>query len=446
MKPLEHVYDEIASLPNLFRAAKATLSHGRRFRGEGATFKFNLEREVLSLYRELKSGRYRHGRYRLFTVLDPKVRIIAAATVRDRVLHHAAHDVIEPRLDAMFIHDSFACRRDKGAYRALDRAHGFLRANRYGLHLDVKSYFQSIDHEILKGLLRRYVADARALALIEGIVDSTGYLARGGGAGASVSSVIVPVAGEQQEFDFMAGGGAGPDATERVPPLEILDREDHPARGIAAGFVASGAFGGVRMRGVPLGNLTSQFFANLYLNELDQFVKHRLKARYYIRYMDDMLLFAGEKAPLLEWERAIREFVRVRLRLELHPCGGPRPVRRGIGFLGFRLFPGCRKLKTASVTRFIRRMNGYTRAYFSLWPDREGQAELLREIRHSTQSFHAHALNGDTYRIRKTLYDRFPVINQYGLAGMKGRWLGRGRLARYGRRLLGPVPLRSSGW
>ena len=105
MKPLCHVFEEIVSLENLFRAADATLTHGRRFRGEGAAFKFNLEAEVLKLHDQLATGRYRHGCYRLFTVLDPKVRIIAAAAVKDRVLHHAVHDVIEPRLDAMFIHD-----------------------------------------------------------------------------------------------------------------------------------------------------------------------------------------------------------------------------------------------------------------------------------------------------------------------------------------------------
>lgn len=389
MKPLCHIFEEIVSLKNLFRAASATLSRGRRFRGEGAAFKFNLEKEVLRLHAQLVAGRYRHGRYRLFTVLDPKVRIIAAATVKDRVLHHAVQDVIEPRLDEMFIHDSYACRRGKGTQRALDRAHAFLRSCRYGLHLDVKGYFQNIDHEILKTLLRRYVADERALALIERIVNSTDDLARAGSAATSVSSVA-PAAG-QLEFD--------------LDPC-------HGARAVG------------RIRGLPLGNLTSQFFANLYLNELDQYVKHQLKVRCYVRYMDDMLMFATEKAPLIEWEKAIRDFARRKLLLELHPAGGPRPVRRGIGFLGFRLFPGYRKMKKTSVSRFIRRMNRYSRDYAVLWPDRQRQAALRGEIEQSTQSFHAHALNGNTYRIRKRLYDRFPIINQYSLAGMKERWRG----------------------
>ena len=395
MKPLRHIFDEIVSLETLFRAAHATLSRGRRFRGEGAAFKFNLEKEVLTLHAQLVAGQYRHGRYRLFTVLDPKVRTIAAATVKDRVLHHAVHDVIEPRLDAMFIHDSYACRVGKGTHMALDRAHGFLRSCRYGLHLDVKSYFQSIDHEILKTLLRRYVADERALALIERIVDSTVGLARAGSAAPSVSSVA-PVAGQ---LEFNLGPCHGADRAGRV-------------------------------RGLPLGNLTSQFFANLYLNELDQYVKHELKVGRYVRYMDDMLMFATEKAPLLEWEKAIRDFAQRELLLELHSAGGPRPVGRGIGFLGFRLFPGYRRLKKTSVTRFIRRMNAYSRDYVALWPDRARRAALRSEIQQSTQSFHAHALNGNTYRIRKRLYDRFPTINQHALAGMKERWRGFGKGSR----------------
>lgn len=138
MKPLHGLFERMTELDALFAAAHATLSHGRRFRGEGARFKFDLEREVFRLHKALASGRYRHGRYRLFTVRDPKMRIIAAAPVRDRVVHHAVHDAIEPRLDRMFIHDSYACRAGKGTHRAIDRAHGFLRANRYGLHLDVK--------------------------------------------------------------------------------------------------------------------------------------------------------------------------------------------------------------------------------------------------------------------------------------------------------------------
>ena len=127
MKPLKNLYAEIVSLENLYRAAHATLARGRRYYGEGASFSFHLEREVSRLHRDLAAGAYRHGRYQIFQIRDPKPRTLAAAGFRDRVLHHAVHDVVEPGLDPMFIFESYACRKGKGTHRALDRAHRFLR-------------------------------------------------------------------------------------------------------------------------------------------------------------------------------------------------------------------------------------------------------------------------------------------------------------------------------
>ena len=387
MRPLRDIFDEVSGLENLFDAAQATLARGRRFRGEGARFKFDLESEIFKLHGLLASGRYRHGKYRLFSVWDPKVRVIAAATVRDRVVHHAVHDVVAPRLDRMFIHDSYACRLGKGTHRALDRAHHFLRGGGHALHLDVKSYFASIDHETLKGIVRRYVADERALQLLEMIIDSTAYLA--------------------------GRGGAADGVTTFAPP-------EHEQLTLALGLDPEPGAGG-RLRGLPLGNLTSQFFANLYLNELDQYVKHTLKARRYVRYMDDMLLFADDSALLGEWEGAVRAFARERLLLELHPGGGPRAARHGVGFLGFRLFPGRRRLKRRSVERFIRRMNGYAAEWRALAGAPEPRRELEGEAGQSARSFNAHALHGDTWRLRQRLYGRFPMLDAAALLAAEPR-------------------------
>lgn len=389
MKALDNIYDTVSSLDNLFKAATATLARGRRFRGEGARFKFRLEERVLRLHELLCSERYRHGKYRLFVVRDPKVRVIAAAEVVDRVVHHAIHDVIEPRLDRMFIDDSYACRQGKGTHRALDRGHSFLRGHSYGLHLDVQSYFASIDHLILKGLLRRYIADERALRLLLQIVDSTAYMAHKQGLGATVTNFAPEVV---PQLELALDGGAG---SEALRPS-------------------------TRLRGIPLGNLTSQFFANLYLNELDQFVKHELKARCYLRYMDDMLLFSANKKDLLAWEQAIGQFANEFLRVKLHESGEPRPVTRGIEFLGFRLFPNYRRLKRTSVSRFIKRMRKFNAQIAELPVDDQGERVALQtEIYQSAQSFNAHARHGSTYRIRKTLYDRFPFIEQERLVDFK---------------------------
>ncbi len=138
MKALLNKYTEIISEANLYAAAKSTLSRGRRYYGEGARYSLQLEREVYRLQLQLQNGTYRPGRYRLFRISDPKPRSIAAAPFRDRVVHHAIHDVIEPYFDRMFIHDTYACRRDKGTFKAIDRAQHFSRACSYFTHLDVR--------------------------------------------------------------------------------------------------------------------------------------------------------------------------------------------------------------------------------------------------------------------------------------------------------------------
>jgi retron-type reverse transcriptase len=218
------------------------------------------------------------------------------------VVHHALHDNIEPKLDAVFIHDSFACRNGKGTHRALDRTQTFLRKYRYFVHLDVKKYFPSIDHLVLKRLLRRRIADTRALWLCEHIIDS-GIL------------------------------GVRPRVAERLPLF--------------------GAHG--TPKGLPIGNLTSQFFANLYLNELDQYVKHTLKCRGYLRYMDDFALFGNDRRALRAQAYKVHTFCRHHLHLTLHEKGGVKHHSEGLPFLGFRNYRFKQLLKGPAVTRFYRR-------------------------------------------------------------------------------------------
>jgi len=171
VQKLTGLYPQVASKENLYRSAhRAAL--GRRYRDSAADFKFHLEEEVETLHRELTNKTYRHGKYRMFTIYDPKERNIAAAPFRDRVVHHAVHDVIEPFIDKTFIYDSYACRKDKGTHKAVDRAQSFLRANRFCLHGDVRKYFPSIDHGRLKEMLAKRIMDEDLLWLVNGIIDS----------------------------------------------------------------------------------------------------------------------------------------------------------------------------------------------------------------------------------------------------------------------------------
>ncbi|MCP4654290.1 MAG: RNA-directed DNA polymerase, partial [bacterium] len=149
-------------------------------------------------------------------------------------------------------------------------------------------------------------------------------------------------------------------------------------------------------RGLPIGNLTSQFWANVYLNELDQFVKRELRCRAYLRYVDDFLFFADVKPQLWEWKGAVRDFLG-RLRLTLHERESTvYPVTNGIPFLGFRIYPTHRRLKRRNAVAFARRLR--------FWQRQLAAGEMtLPEVLEHIRGWIAHASHGDTWRLRRSL-------------------------------------------
>jgi retron-type reverse transcriptase len=321
MKKLDNIYDKITAKENLYSAANLA-QRTRRYRPTSADFNFCLEQEIESLHMELSSKTYRHGLYRQFMVYEPKQRMISAAPFRDRVVHHAVHDIIEPLIDPSFIYDSYACRRGKGTHKAVDRAQSFLRANRFCLHGDIRKYFPSIDTFVLKNLIRKRIQDAQALWLLDEIIDSA------------------------------------------------------------------------QATGLPIGNLTSQFFANLYLNELDHFVKHELRMPYYIRYMDDFLVFANTKNLLQKTKNTLRVFLRQCLRLRLHEEKTQiHKTVKGIKFLGFRLYNRFRRLTAQNVRFFRKRL----RLYEFLFIEKRIKQRCLED---SVRSWTAHSNCADTSGLR----------------------------------------------
>lgn len=347
MKTHKGLFKKIISFENLLRAAKQA-QRGKRMKQNVAKFNFGLEGELLKLQDELKAQTYQPGRYRHFYVHDPKKRLISAAPYRDRVVHHAFCNIVEPLFDKTFIEHSYACRVEKGTHRAIDKSQKFLQANRYVLQCDIQKYFPSIDHKILLKIIVRKIKDEKVLWLAELIVES-------------VSGLRLAVFGERQE-----------------PNTE--NRE-----------------------GIPIGNLTSQFFANLYLNELDYFVKFDLRERYYLRYMDDFLIFGNDKKHLHTLKEKIREFLEKTLQLNLHPRKSKVfPTKLGVDFCGFRNFKDYRRLKKSNIKMFIKRMKKKQEQL------RQGQIELS-DISRSLQCWVAHASYGDTYNLRKKLLNRFAV-------------------------------------
>ena len=340
MKKIRSIYPEIISKENLYAAAYMA-AKGRRYRDTTADFNFHLEEEIDRLHRELSQKSYCHGKYRLFTIYEPKERKIAAAPFRDRVVHHAVHDVIEPLIDRTFIYDSYACRKDKGTHKAVDRAQSFLRANKFCFHGDIKKYFPSINHGMLKEILRRKINDADLLWLLDEIINSA---------------------------------------------LDITDDKDLPAGNV---------------KGLPIGNLTSQFFANLYLSELDYFIKFYLRQRYYLRYMDDFLVFGNDKRKLFAIRGKIGDFLNNCLSLNLHE--GKSQVyqtKHGINFLGFRIFRNHRRLTSNNTRRFRKRLKSF--GYLSrTFPEDKA---LRDEIRDSVRCWVAHSKYANTKRLRLNIW------------------------------------------
>jgi len=347
MKRHRHLFEQIIAFENLLLAARKA-QRGKRFTRDVATFNHQLESELLQLQNALQTQTYRPGIGRQFTVYDPKPRLITAAPYRDRVVHHAICNIVEPLFERTFISDSYACRKGKGTHAAADRLTQAMRRNAYVLQCDIRKYFPSVDHAILKALLRRKIACSRTLWLLDVIIDHSA----------------------PQE-----------DASTYYPGDDLFTPH-------------------TRTRGLPIGNQTSQFFANVYLNPLDHFIKETLAVREYMRYCDDFILLADEKATLWRYLDAIADFLASALRLRLHPTKQwVRPVTAGVDFLGYRVFPTHRRLLRASGYRFQRNLRGMQRAYHR-------GAVTVPMISQRIAAWIGHARHADTHGLRTALLSK----------------------------------------
>jgi retron-type reverse transcriptase len=321
--------------------AYARASRGKRGRAPAAHFELCLADHLLELQSELEQKTYQPGRYQSFHIHEPKKRLISAAPFRDRVVHHALCSVTVPYFERLFIGDSYANRLGKGTHRALDRAQQFARRFKYVLQCDVRQFFPSIDHAILQRTLRSMLPDDSLAWLIERILHSGQGVLAG-------------------EYDMVY-------------------------------FPGDDLFAASRPRGLPIGNLTSQWWANCYLNPFDQFVKRQLACRGYVRYVDDFLLFSDSKRQLMEWRAAVIERL-ASLRLTLHEeCAYPYPVSEGIPFLGFRVFPDHRRLKARKGFAFRRKLRHLVKTGDEV------------KIKASVQGWLNHVRYADTYHLRASV-------------------------------------------
>ena len=256
-------------------------------------FEFNIEENIFQLHKELEGWTYQHSRYTAFYITDPKLRHIHKACVRDRVLHHAIFRVLYPIFDPTFIFDSYSCRKGKGTHRAVKRLKKFARALSRSNHRNIFA---------LKCDVKKFF-------------DSI----------------------DQKIFTSLIRKRIKDENADRLIEKIIKSFEKEPNRGL------------------PIGNVTSQLFANIYLNELDQYVKHELKARYYIRYCDDFVILGRKLADLLEQIKSIGQFLSTELKLKLHPDKIiVRKYSQGIDFLGYVIRPHCITLRTKTKRRIIK--------------------------------------------------------------------------------------------
>jgi RNA-directed DNA polymerase len=281
MKRVGNLWPGLISFANLVRALRRA-ARGKRSRPDVAAFLFDQERQLTRLACELQAGSYRPGPYRTFQILEPKPRLISAAPFRDRVVHHALCNILEPVFEKRFSADSFACRKNKGTHAAVDRFTHYARRHAYVFKGDIQKYFPSIDHGILKDALARKIKDKWVLNLASQIIDHSNL---------------------QEPTHALFTGDDLWTLTER-------------------------------RRGLPLGNQTSQFFANVFLDPFDHFVKETLRAPGYVRYVDDFVLFHGDKKWLAEARERCREHLAgLRLKLYSDKAVISRPAD-GTRFLG----------------------------------------------------------------------------------------------------------------
>lgn len=290
---LQKTYQEIISIENLF-AAWAEFLHGKSKKNDVREFGLNLSDNLVSLHQDLVNFTYTHGSYDAFKISDPKPRDIHKAKVKDRVLHHAIYRQMYPLFNRTFIADSYSCQMDKGVHKALDKFQSFgLKAGRN----NTKTVW------ILKCDIKKFFANINHKILLD---------------------ILAAYISDKNTMWLMET--------------------------IVASFDC-----GTKGTGLPLGNLTSQLFCNIYMNEFDQFVKHKLKAKHYIRYADDFVFFSNSRTQLENLIPYLALFLKNRLRLKLHPDKiFIKTLGSGVDFLGWKHFPNHRVLRTMTKRRMFK--------------------------------------------------------------------------------------------
>ena len=342
MKVYRNLFEKIVSTENLLEAWD-DFKRGKRRKADVQLFERHLGDNLFKLHRELIHKRYRHGEYVDFYVHDPKLRHIHKAAVRDRVVHHAVFRLLNPVFESTFVADSYSCRKYKGTHKGVERLGIYARkvfqtkGKCFALKCDIKQFFPTIDHQILLEIIGRRIKDRDLMDLMKIIVES----------------------------------------------------------------FASDADQKTGIKGAPIGNLTSQLFANIYMNEFDQFVKHELKAQYYLRYTDDFVILHHDDKYLALLKDKIADFLKIRLDLSLHPTKVQiRKLGQGIDYLGYVSLPYARVPRVKVRRRIFRKLRYRVQQF---------KAGLISEesLMRSFDSYMGFLVHANSHKLREKLRQRF---------------------------------------
>lgn len=337
------VFQRISDPEHLFSAWEQ-FRKGKGMRPDVLEFERDLERNIFALARDLRERSYRHGPYSEFVIRDPKVRHVSKAMIRDRVVHHAVFDEIMALFEPTFIAGSFSCRVGKGTHKGVEALERMIRRETrnytrvcHTLKCDVRKFFDSVDHRILMSVLGKRIGDPDMLWLLGEIVSSY-----------------------ESGFSTIASP-----------------------------------------KGVPIGNLTSQVFANIYMGVFDEFIKRELKVRRYARYTDDFVIVSRDRAYLESLIAPIGGFLKDRLELDLHPKKVEvRKNTQGIDFLGYVLLPHCRIVRKRTRKRMMRKLRSKASDF------KKGTASEDSLLR-SMQSYLGILSHADAHKVSERLKNQF---------------------------------------
>ncbi len=347
MKTYKKLYEKLCSWKNLEEAytkARKHKSHNRAV----LEFEKNKNENLNKIMTKLRDKNYSPIHLKRFVLRDPKTRIICVSDFSDRIIHHALVNVLQPIFEPRFIHDSYASQKGKGTHSALKRFELFVRQlTKNGTQTSYDKH-HSIEGFVLKADIKQYFNNVNHELLL---------------------SII----------------------SEKIKDSDVL----RLCRIILQNYQLT-TFG----KGMPLGNWTSQFFANIYLNKLDQFVKHKLQAKYYIRYVDDFIILHSSKPQLEKWQKQVGNFLQKELKLELHPQKSKvTPLSRGIDFLGFKCFHNHKILRKRNVRKRLRKLEEQKNEYNQKLID-------ASDIFTSLQGWNAYAIHANTYNLRRTIMNK----------------------------------------